>query len=258
MSLSSGVIVEGTSLARLLELIQDKGTLQNAATLNFDDPCLDRKLPASIELRSLTYERDGKCLFDRLSVEILPGKCVAFRGANGSGKSTLIGLIYGAEPALQASIFVNGFPLSNLNIANRCDTFSFLPQDILLITDTLRNNITMGRIVSDEVITKLCLRLGLKDFLQQWPQRLDSWIDEGGRNISGGERQRIGLLRALILKSPVLLLDEPEQNLDAHSLQCLVTYLTEIKQFCTCLMVTHSKAFDHVIDQTVNLGIEDG
>ena len=116
----------------------------------------------------------------------------------------------------------------------------------------MRNNILLGRTISDEVITELCERLGLMNFLYLWPQGLDTSIEEGGRNISGGERQRIGLLRTLLVKSPILLLDEPEQNLDAQVLECLIDYLKEIKQFSTCVLITHSEAFDEIIDHSLN------
>lgn len=253
LSLSSGVIIEGASLARLLQLIQEGPTMKKYNVCNSSQINFGMETAASLEIQDLTYARGDECLFNRLSAKFTPGSCVAFRGANGSGKSTLIGLLYGSEPALNSKIIVNGYPLSNLNIATRCELFSFLPQDIILFNDTLRNNILLGRTISDDVITALCERLGLMDFLYLWPQGLDTSIEEGGRNISGGERQRIGLLRTLLVKSPILLLDEPEQNLDAQVLECLIDYLKEIKQFCTCVLITHSEAFDDVIDQTLNL-----
>ena len=251
LSLSSAVIVEGVSLRRLLELMQE--TTNNTSAVAYTQPFHQTEEPASIELDSLIYERKGERLFDNLSIRISPGNCVALRGANGSGKSTLIGLIYGSQPALAPEILINGIQLSSLDISTRYRIFSFLPQDVMVFSDTLRNNIALGRPVTDEIIETLCERLGMLNFLHQWPQQLDTLIEEGGRNISGGERQRIGLLRTLVVRTPILLLDEPEQNLDLQALQCLVTYLKEIKDNCTCLLITHSEVFNELIDQTVEI-----
>jgi ABC-type multidrug transport system fused ATPase/permease subunit len=257
LSISSAVVVEGVSLGRLLQLIQV--TERNTVDLAYIQPLHQTGKPPSIELDSLIYERDGERLFDDLSVKIAPGNCVALRGANGSGKSTLIGLIYGSQPVLASQILIDGIRLSHIDITTRCQIFSFLPQDVMVFSDTLRNNIALGRAVTDIAIENLCRRLGMLDFLCQWPQKLDTLIEEGGRNISGGERQRIGLLRTLIVRTPVLLLDEPEQNLDLQVLQSLVAYIEDIKDSCTCLLVTHSDAFNEIIDQTVEIkrGVSD-
>lgn len=246
-TLSSGVIVEAASLDRLLQLICKEPSICISLNTN-----LETHTAASLELRDLTYER-GECHFSQFSVLISSGSCVAIRGTNGTGKSTLIALMYGAEPKVASKIFINGHALSDLEITMRSALISFLPQKVILFNDTLRNNILLGRSISDAAIAILCRRLGLTNFLDFWPHGLDTCIEEGGRNISGGERQRIGLLRTFVVKSPILLLDEPEQNLDAQTLQHLVSYLNEIKQFCTCVLVTHSEAFDDVIDQTLNL-----
>lgn len=251
LSLSSAVIVEGVSLSRLLELIQIKKI--DIPELNYLPIFEKLQAPAYVELDSLSYERDGKYLFKELSIKIPPGNCAALRGANGSGKSTLMGLIYGSQPTSRSKIRIDGIPLSSFDMVACHQMFGFLPQDVMIFSDTLRNNIVLGRSVSDEFIEILCERLGMIEFLNQWPQQLDTLIEEGGRNVSGGERQRIGLLRTLAVSTPVLLLDEPERNLDGHVLQCLVTYLKEIKKSCTCLLVTHSDIFDEVIDQTINL-----
>lgn len=251
LSLSSAVIVEGVSLRRLLELMQE--ATGKTTALAYMQAFHQTEKPASIKLDALIYERDGVRLFNDFSVVIAPGNCVALRGANGSGKSTLIELIYGSQPTLASKIFINGIPLSILDIETRHRIFSFLPQDVMVFSDTLRNNIALGRPVTDENIKALCERLGMLDFIHQWPQQLDTWIEEGGRNISGGERQRIGLLRTLVLRTPILLLDEPEQNLDLKTLRCLVAYLKEIKESCTCLLVTHSDVFDEVLNQTIEI-----
>lgn len=253
LSLSSAVIIEGASLARILQLVKEVSTLKKSTITSNFPLIINTEKAASLEIQDLTYARNGEYLFNHLSIQVAPGNFAILRGANGSGKSTLLSLLYGAEPIFASKIIVNGYPLSSLDMSTRKVLFGFLPQDIMLFNDTLRNNILLGREISDEKIFALCERLGFMDFLYLWPQGLDTSIEEGGRNISGGERQRIGLLRTLLVKSPILLLDEPEQNLDAQVLKCLVDYLNEIKQHCTCVLVTHSDEFNEIANQSIDV-----
>jgi ABC-type bacteriocin/lantibiotic exporter with double-glycine peptidase domain len=83
--------------------------------------------------------------------------------------------------------------------------------------------------------------------------KLDAQVYEGGKNLSGGERQRIGLMRALIGEPSILLMDEPEQNLDQQSLCALLKYLEQIKSRCTCVVVTHSDSFNYLVDEYIDI-----
>jgi ABC-type bacteriocin/lantibiotic exporter with double-glycine peptidase domain len=108
----------------------------------------------------------------------------------------------------------------------------------------------MGRPISDDQIMQLARELELEEFLRSWPGQLDSAILEGGRNLSGGQKQRLGLLRTLVGSPAIVLLDEPEKNLDHQSLGALVDYVKGLKQRCTCVIATHCSAFDAVVDMT--------
>jgi len=118
---------------------------------------------------------------------------------------------------------------------------------------SVRMNITMGRDISDDKIFDLIANIGWDDLISNWNQNLGTKILENGRDLSGGQKQKIVLLRALVNEPPILLLDEPEKNLDNHSLIKLTEYLVKIKERCTIILVSHSNVFKDVIDQKIQI-----
>lgn len=142
----------------------------------------------------------------------------------------------------------DGEPVTSLQADYLAKHFGYLPQDILVFGDTLRMNITMGRAIDDEQVHAIAAELGLAGFLADWKHGLDSVILESGRDLSGGQKQKIALLRAVVNQPSILVLDEPENNLDHHALASLRAYLQLLKGRCTVLLVTHGMAFEDVID----------
>lgn len=160
-------------------------------------------------------------------------------------------LIFDARGRHESNIRWNGLPMSDISVDERARLTGYLPQEILLYSDTLRNNIALGRPIRDEDILSLGKALGMSDLLGTDGAGLNAMLTETGSNLSGGQRQRVGLLRTLIDRPRILLLDEPEKNLDQQALASLVEYLRLLKGHCTCILATHSTAFDPVVDQTI-------
>lgn len=204
-----------------------------------------------IHVCDLHFSYGSRLLFDALSLRVPAGTCARLKGSNGSGKSTLMALIFDARGRHESNIRWNGLPMSDISVDERARLTGYLPQDILLYGDTLRNNIALGRPIRDEDILSLAKALGMSDLLGTDGAGLDAMLTEAGSNLSGGQRQRVGLLRTLIGRPRILLLDEPEKNLDQQALASLVEYLRLSKGHCTCVLATHSTAFDPVVDQTL-------
>lgn len=258
-SAASGVIFEYAALLRILDILKlvPRRLARKNAVLAVDvaTPSVSAAVsgPAGISLQGVSFARGERQLFDNLNLDIPAGACVALEGRNGTGKSTLMTLIFGAQPDLWSRILLHGVPLAGIDPTGRSRMFGYLPQDVMIYSDTLRNNVAMGRDISDEAIFGLASELGLKEFLLEWPDHLDTSIQEGGRNLSGGQKQRIALLRALSGSPPILLMDEPEQTLDQQSLADLVSYLQRIKHRSTCVIATHCESFRSIVDRHVEL-----
>ena len=207
----------------------------------------------TLELRDVVFSYRTTPIIDRLNAVIPAGCCTALVGANGAGKSTLASLIAGLDYPSSGSIYLNETPLHSLSKESIADHYGYVPQDVLIFGDSLRINITMGRDISDDQIISTIKELGWENFLAEWEQGLDTHILESGRNLSGGQQQKIALLRALANQPSVLILDEPENNLEKVSLEKLVRYLEKLKGRCTVVLVTHGNAFQDVIDTTLHM-----
>ena len=248
---ASGIVFEAAALSRILELfVGENATAPNAAA---PSAVALPSGPASISLRNISFSHGAQVMFDKLNMFVPAGACELLTGRNGVGKSTLMSLVFSAPPIHSASIFLDEVALASFALQGHGTTLGYLPQEILIYSDTLRNNIAMGRPISDDQIMQLARELELEEFLRSWPGQLDLAILEGGRNMSGGQKQRLGLLRTLVGSPAIVLPDEPEKNLDQQSLGALVDYVKRLKQRCTCVIATHCSAFDAVVDMTFDL-----
>ncbi|WP_426207488.1 ABC transporter ATP-binding protein [Massilia sp. TWP1-3-3] len=207
----------------------------------------------SIEVRDLAFAYGADPVFAGFSASIPAGLCTTLAGSNGAGKSTLLSLLCGLESPAAGTVLLNGEPVTSLQADYLANHFGYLPQDILVFGDTLRMNITMGRPIGDAQVHATATELGLTDFLADWKHGLDSVILESGRDLSGGQKQKIALLRAVVNQPSILVLDEPENNLDHHALTHLRAYLHRLKGCCTVLLVTHGASFEDIIDRTLEV-----
>lgn len=247
----SGYVYEREAFERVALLYAGAAQLAPAAVAR--SPVHELARPARIELREVSFAYGAEPVFADLHAVIPAGTCVRVIGGNGAGKSTLVSILCGLEVPTSGSVYLNGAPFDTLALDHLPRHFGYLPQDILIFGDTLRTNITVGRPLSDSRVCAAFSELGLAGFLAEWPDGLDSVIQEGGRNLSGGQKQKIALLRAVVNQPSMLVLDEPENNLDTQALAGLVAYLAAVKGRCTVLLVTHGDAFETLVDTTVNL-----
>ncbi len=207
----------------------------------------------TVELKDVSFSYKDKAVLTDFSAVFPEGLCSAIVGVDGAGKSTLLSIILGLIPPASGGVFINNKAFSELGSGYMVKNSGYLPQDILILGDSLRLNITLGRDIGDEQIYMALNDLGLSDFLLDWQDGLDTVVLEGGRNISGGRKQKIGLIRVVVNKPALLILDESENNLDKTALIGLYNYLQLSKGFCTIVLVTHGSTFDSLIDCTMKL-----
>jgi ATP-binding cassette subfamily C protein LapB len=172
---------------------------------------------------------------------VQPGDRIAILGSVGSGKTTLIKLLSGLYKPTAGHVFLDGVDMMHLAPEFVREHVGYLPQDVRLFNGTLRHNLTLGLpLPSDSQIFKAAALTGLDQVIQNHPKGLELEIAEGGRGLSGGQRQLVGLTRMLLATPKVLLLDEPTASMDAKLENRVMQHLFEqMPKDSAIVVVTH-------------------
>lgn len=190
-----------------------------------------------IEVKDLTYgyEPESHVLKD-LDVQFDAGKSYAIVGGSGSGKSTLLNLLMGSSSNYQGEICIDGVSIKNIESESLYQLMTSVQQNVFVFNDTIRNNVTMFHEFSDKEVTLALERSGLSELIEKRGE--DFVCGENGANLSGGERQRISIARALLRKSPILLVDEATAALDAATARAVSFSILNLVGM-TRIVVTH-------------------
>lgn len=182
--------------------------------------------------------------FEVAALEFRPGERVAVIGAVGSGKTTFIKLLSGLYKPGAGQVFLDGVEMQHLAPEYVRQHIGYLPQDVRLFNGSLRDNLTLGLPTpSDATILAACRLTGLDQVIQAHPKGLELDISEGGRGLSGGQRQLVGLTRMLIAQPNILLLDEPTASMDAQLEAKVMHHLFQkIAPDAVLVVVTHKPA----------------
>ncbi|EOZ6582912.1 cysteine/glutathione ABC transporter ATP-binding protein/permease CydC [Klebsiella michiganensis] len=198
---------------------------------------LDR---VSLRLHQVTfsYPQQPSPALEKVSLQIEAGEHIAILGRTGCGKSTLLQLLTRAWDPAEGEILLNNQPLGQFNEATLRRAMSVVPQRVHLFSATLRDNLLLASPgASDVRLAQTLERVGLAKLLED--SGLNSWLGEGGRQLSGGELRRLAIARALLHDAPVMLLDELTEGLDATTESQILDLLAEVMREKTVLMVTH-------------------
>ncbi|MBE2994174.1 ATP-binding cassette domain-containing protein, partial [Sphingomonas sp. CFBP 13603] len=155
-----------------------------------------------------------------------PGGRIALTGVSGIGKTTLVEMLLGLRPIARGRAMLDGIDIADLAPATLRATFAWAPQDAALIAGTIRDNLMLADPAADDArLWSALADAALDDVVRALPQGLDTWLDDDGARLSGGERRRLSLARAYVAHAPWLLLDEPGEGLDAATLARVVARL---------------------------------
>jgi ATP-binding cassette subfamily C exporter for protease/lipase len=175
-----------------------------------------------------------------VSFGIAPGDVLGVLGPSGSGKSTLARLLVGVWPAMVGKVRLDGADIYQWNKAELGPHIGYLPQDIELFSGTISENIARFGEVDAEKVVQAAKRAGVHELILQFPEGYDSKLGDGGAGLSGGQKQRIALARAMYGDPALLVLDEPNSNLDDIGEQALLAAVTDLRQRGkTIVMITH-------------------
>lgn len=192
-----------------------------------------------ISVRNLSFAYDnGDNVLKDISFTFKEGKKYAIVGGSGSGKSTFIKLIMQYYDNYTGEICCNGINIKKINKKDIYSRMAMIHQKVFMFDDTLKNNITMYQNYSEDEILDAVRKAGLEDVVGNDKQGLEQNVGEGGKNLSGGEQQRIAIARALLKKSDVLILDEATSSLDSE-VGARIENTVLKQQNLTAIVVTH-------------------
>jgi ATP-binding cassette subfamily C protein LapB len=199
-------------------------------------------LRGEIEFRNVKFAYPGRtdAALDGLSFKIAPGERVALIGRVGSGKSTIQRLIMGLYQPTDGAVLLDGIDLRQLDPADVRRNLGYVSQDVTLFYGTLRENIAFGMPYADDsAIVAAAETAGMADLVNRHPRGFDMPVGERGESLSGGQRQSVGLARALLHNAPLLLLDEPTSAMDFSTEAQITQRIGAFAQNKTVVLVTH-------------------
>ncbi len=200
------------------------------------------QLRGDIEFRNVKFAYPGRsdAALDGLSFKVTAGERVALIGRVGSGKSTIQRLLLGLYQPVEGAVLLDGIDLRQLDPADVRRNAAYVSQDVTLFYGTLRENITMGLPYADDSAVVAATEVaGLTEFVNRHPRGFDMPVGERGEMLSGGQRQAVGLARAVLHNSPLLLLDEPTSAMDFSTEAVVTGRVTAFAQNKTVILVTH-------------------
>lgn len=199
------------------------------------------QLKDKINMEKVSFSYTEQPIIQNVNLEIHKGEKIAIIGENGSGKSTLISLLLRFIEPQKGHICIDGVDINEYDIDQYRNMFSVVNQSIYLFEDTLWNNIVMGKNISQKEMNKIFEKMDMKGFLEKLPNGYESELQKNGENLSGGERQKIGLLRAIIKDSPILILDEATSSIDKDYDEFIHDMILNEFSDKTIIMITHKK-----------------
>ena len=209
-----------------------------------------------IQVKNVEFNYSNKSkILNKVTFEINQGECVGIIGESGSGKSTLINIIMGLIDPISGQIEIDN-QIKNLNSDNWFKKISHIPQDIFLLNDSIKNNICFGsKLVNnnEDKIKKIIKQVKLDKFLENQAQGLDAIIGEKGAQISGGEKQRLAIARALFKDSEILIFDEATSSLDKENEIAILSLIESLKKHKTIILISHTPNLISFSDTILNL-----
>ncbi len=208
-------IIAKSSADRIVEVLDEKSDLSNC-----DKPVYQVR-DGSINFSDVGFsysKKEDNLVLENINIEIKSGETVGIIGGTGSGKSTLVQLIPRLYDVTQGSIKVGGIDVREYDIETLRNEVSMVLQKNVLFSGTIKENLRWGnKEATDEEIIAACKQAHADEFIQNFPEKYDTYIEQGGTNVSGGQKQRLCIARALLKKPKILILDDSTSAVDTKT-----------------------------------------
>ena len=210
--------------------------------------------PYHLKLESVSVELQSRRILNALNLNISPGRLLCIMGPSGSGKSTLARLLVGVISPHEGAYHINQSSIQANNVRTLLTSVGYLPQQVSLLEGTIAENVARFGTLESQHIIQACQRVGLHEAILRLPHGYDTRLDEQGLPLSGGQRQLLGLARAIYKEPPLLVLDEPNASLDEFGEARLMELLQALKGLhTTIVVVTHRSGVLKVTDDLLIL-----
>lgn len=237
-------IAAGNRVLDLLEEEPDVEEVSGKETVEFAD----------MKLENVSFAYDDEVILEDFNMEIKKNTIIGIYGKSGCGKSTLLKLLMRFWEVNNGAITIGGKNINEINTSDLRKMQSFVTQDTYLFNDTIANNIGIAKEnATMEEIIAAAKKASIHDFIMSLPKGYDSKVGELGGNLSGGEKQRIGIARAFLHDAPMILLDEPTSNLDSLNEGIILKSLMESKENKTIIIVSHRKSTMNIADVVLDV-----
>jgi ABC-type multidrug transport system fused ATPase/permease subunit len=202
-----------------------------------------KSLQGAIEFRNVEFAyatRQDIQVLNKVSFRVKPGEQVALVGASGSGKSTIAALIQQFYLPSQGEILFDGKPSASFDLSELRSSMAFVPQEVILFGGTIRENIAYGKIsASEDEIREAARKANALEFIEGFPDKMNTVVGERGIQLSGGQRQRIAIARAVLRNPSILILDEATSSLDSESERQVQDALDKLMKGRTSVVIAH-------------------
>jgi ATP-binding cassette subfamily B multidrug efflux pump len=217
---------------------------------------LDHEIKGQIEFKnvSLTYKDSGIQALQHINLQVKAGESLAILGTTGSGKSTIATLVCRMYDSTQGEILIDGIDIKKYNIPHLRSQIGYVPQDVFLFSETIKNNIIFGsEHLTDEQVIEAAKNADLYDNIKDFPKGFETELGERGITLSGGQKQRTSIARAIIRNPKILILDDCLSAVDTKTENVILNNLSRIMENRTSVIISHRVSSAKLADKIVVL-----
>jgi len=237
--------------ARIYDILEEKPQVKEKEGAK---PIKDLGEGISFKGVEFKYNKDEEFLLGKINLEVKKGEVIALVGHSGAGKSTLIGLIPRFYDIQKGSVCIDGIDIKDLKIKDLRSLIAVVSQDVVLFNSTIWDNIAYGNAKAGEAeIIEAAKKAHAYEFISNIPQKFDAVVGDRGFRLSGGEKQRIAIARAILKNSPILILDEATSHLDSVSEQLIKEALYTLMEGKTSFIIAHRLSTVQKADRVIVL-----
>jgi len=232
------LIYQGTASAKkIFSIIDEPIDVKNDSSL---PDLVINKCNIKFENVSFSYLNSKERAIKKINLDIPGGSMTAFVGHSGAGKSTIINLLPRFYEAQEGKIFIDDQNIQKISLDTLRKNISLVSQDIVMFDDTIRANIAYADSdATEDEIDKACELAAVTEFINRFPKGYETNIGENGVRLSGGQKQRVSIARAVLKRSPIILLDEATSSLDAESEEIVQNAIFNLTKNKTTLVIAH-------------------